>query len=235
LDYDAFGGVLVFDSTYRVNRYNLPFVPFVGVNHHRSTTVFGCATLSDETTRSYILLLQTFLLAMRQKHPKSLVTDGDNAMARAIYVVMPNAFHRLCNWQIEQNMIKHLRKQKLKDFKKFIYERMEPDEFEERWAAFRQQYGVSDEDAWFSRMYDLRGKWAAPYTKGGYFLQMSSNQRSESLNSGLHNHLDRLMSLVDLLEGTPSIFSHVSGGMKPRRMPKLHSRYLSLNYPITRF
>ena len=38
------------------------------------------------------------------------------------------------------------------------------------------------------------------YTKGGYFLRMRSNQRSESLNSGLHNHLDRKMSIVDLLE-----------------------------------
>jgi len=85
LDYDAFGGVLIFDSTYRVNRYNLPFVPFVGVNHHRSTTVFACSLLSDETTSSYIWLLKTFLLAMHQKQPRSLITDGDYAMARAIF------------------------------------------------------------------------------------------------------------------------------------------------------
>ena len=34
IDYGVFGDVVVFDSTYRVNRYNLPFVPFIGVNHH---------------------------------------------------------------------------------------------------------------------------------------------------------------------------------------------------------
>jgi zinc finger SWIM domain-containing protein 3 len=200
LDYDAFGGVLIFDSTYRVNRYNLPFVPFVGVNHHRSTTVFACAVLSDETTSSYVWLLETFLMAMRQKHPRSLITDGDYAMARAIFVVMPDAFHRLCSWHIEQNMIKHLRKEKLKDFRQFIYMRMEVDEFERRWAEYKQKHGVSEKDSWFNRMYDLREKWSAAYTKGGYFLRMRSNQRSESLNSGLHNHLDRHMSMVDLLE-----------------------------------
>jgi zinc finger SWIM domain-containing protein 3 len=200
LDYKAFGGVLIFDSTYRVNRYNLPFVPFVGVNHHRSTTVFACAVVSDETTSSYIWLLQTFLLAMRQKHPRSLITDGDHAMARAIYVVMPNSFHRLCSWHIEQNMIRHLRKEKLKDFRQFIYMRMEVDEFERRWAEYMQKYGFSEKDTWLCRMYDLREKWSAAYTKGGYFLRMRSNQRSESLNSGLHNHLDRNMSMVDLLE-----------------------------------
>lgn len=200
----------------------------VGLNHHRSTIVFSCSVLSDETTKTYIWLLQTFLLAMRQKYPRSLITDGDNAMARAIFVVMPDAFHRLCSWHIEQNMIKHLRKQKLKDFKTFIYQRMEPDEFEERWAAFIQQYGVSEQDAWFSRMYALREKWAAAYTKGGYFLRMSSNQRSESLNSGLHNHLDRLMSLVDLLEHSQYFLSRVR-----RNEAELDAR-ASQSVPFTR-
>jgi hypothetical protein len=31
LDYGVFGDVVVFDSTYKVNKYNLPFVPFIGV------------------------------------------------------------------------------------------------------------------------------------------------------------------------------------------------------------
>lgn len=53
IDYDVFGDVVVFDSTYRVNRYNLPFVPFIGVNHHRSTVVFGCGVVSDESIGSY--------------------------------------------------------------------------------------------------------------------------------------------------------------------------------------
>uniref|UniRef100_J3NAK1 SWIM-type domain-containing protein n=1 Tax=Oryza brachyantha TaxID=4533 RepID=J3NAK1_ORYBR len=48
IDYDAFGEVVVFDSTYRVNKYNLPFIPFVGVNHHGSTIIFACAIVSDE-------------------------------------------------------------------------------------------------------------------------------------------------------------------------------------------
>ncbi|KAG8070047.1 hypothetical protein GUJ93_ZPchr0006g42218 [Zizania palustris] len=30
IDYDAFGDVVVFDSTYRMNKYNLSFIPFVG-------------------------------------------------------------------------------------------------------------------------------------------------------------------------------------------------------------
>lgn len=52
-DYQDFGDVVVFDNTYKMNRYGMPFVPFVGVNHHRRTTVFGCAILTDETEDTY--------------------------------------------------------------------------------------------------------------------------------------------------------------------------------------
>ena len=64
IDYVAFGGVVVFDSTYRSNRYRLPFVPFVGLNHHRSTVLYGIGLVSDETVESYQWLLTVFLEAM---------------------------------------------------------------------------------------------------------------------------------------------------------------------------
>ena len=34
VDYDCFRDVVVFDTTYRTNKYNLICAPFVGVNHH---------------------------------------------------------------------------------------------------------------------------------------------------------------------------------------------------------
>jgi zinc finger SWIM domain-containing protein 3 len=202
MEYDAFGGVVVFDSTYRVNKYNLPFVPFIGVNHHRSTTVFGFGIVSDEKTKSYVWLLEAFLESAQQNHPRSVITDGDHAMARAISKVFPNADHRLCSWHIEQNMIRHLRKTKLSDFRKFVYYYRNVDEFESRWADFLEEYEISEKDAWINRMYELRKKWSRAYTKDRYFLGMQSNQRSESLNSRIHKNLDRRMSLADLLEHT---------------------------------
>jgi zinc finger SWIM domain-containing protein 3 len=47
-------------------------------------------------------------------------------------------------------------------------------------------------------MYRKRRLWAASYLSGGYWLGMKSNQRSESLNSCLHLHLDGEMTLVDM-------------------------------------
>jgi hypothetical protein len=54
MDYGAFGDVVIFDSTYGVNWYNLPFMPFIGVNHHQGTVVFACGVISDETIGSYV-------------------------------------------------------------------------------------------------------------------------------------------------------------------------------------
>ena len=87
LDYEAFGDVVVFDSTYRTNKYNLPFVPFVGLNHHRSTVIFGCGIISHETTEAYEWLLRTFSAAMAQKHPISVIRGPCNAESNQGYMV----------------------------------------------------------------------------------------------------------------------------------------------------
>ncbi|XP_020271473.1 protein FAR1-RELATED SEQUENCE 5-like [Asparagus officinalis] len=46
--YLQFSDVIVFDVTYRTNKFGLPFAPFTGVNHHRQSTLLGCALLADE-------------------------------------------------------------------------------------------------------------------------------------------------------------------------------------------
>jgi len=43
---------VVFDTTYKVNSYDMPFGIFVGVNNHGKTILFGCALLQIETTRA---------------------------------------------------------------------------------------------------------------------------------------------------------------------------------------
>lgn len=43
-----FGDVVTFDTTYLVNRYDMPFAPFVGVNHHGQSILLGCGLISHE-------------------------------------------------------------------------------------------------------------------------------------------------------------------------------------------
>ena len=78
-------------------------MPIVGVNHHHQTIVFAVAILADETTDTFEWVLRSFLEAMCNKTPNSVVTDGDRAMQRAIRTVIPNARHKLCTWHISRN------------------------------------------------------------------------------------------------------------------------------------
>ncbi|KAK2658176.1 hypothetical protein Ddye_004709 [Dipteronia dyeriana] len=103
-DYGCFGDVLAFDATYKTNVYRRPLVMLVGVNHHKSTTIFGFGLLGDETVETYTWLLRTFLVTMHEKMPQSVVTDGDKAMHKAIKTVMPNFVRRLCCWHLERNV-----------------------------------------------------------------------------------------------------------------------------------
>ena len=93
------------------------------MNHHQSTVIFGCGIISHENIESYVWLLSTFSEAMIQKHPISVITDGDLAMQRAIRLVWPNSSHRLCIWHIEQNIVRNLKNDVVKDeFRSFIYD-----------------------------------------------------------------------------------------------------------------
>ncbi|XP_063939804.1 protein FAR1-RELATED SEQUENCE 5-like [Daucus carota subsp. sativus] len=57
--YKNFGDVVVFDSTYRTNRYCMPFVPFTGVNHHYQSILFGFVLIRNETEESYLWVFKS--------------------------------------------------------------------------------------------------------------------------------------------------------------------------------
>ena len=108
IDYDCFGDVVVFDTTYRTNKYNLVYTPFVGINHHWNNLMFGCAFLLDETTTSFEWIFSIFLELMGNKPLKTIVTDQDQAMTNVIDKVMPNTYCCLCLWHISKNVVCHL-------------------------------------------------------------------------------------------------------------------------------
>ncbi|CAN0859354.1 Protein FAR1-RELATED SEQUENCE 5 [Linum grandiflorum] len=99
-DYACFGELLLFDTTYKKNQYNLPLVIFAGINHHFASCVFGSALLTKEDEASYLWVLETLSTAMGNKTPNAILTDGDLAMFKAIKIVFPYATHRLCSWHL---------------------------------------------------------------------------------------------------------------------------------------
>ncbi len=97
-DYEDFGDVVCFDTTYRKLDDGRPFGLLVGVNNHKKTTVFGAALLYDESADSFVWLFNTFLNVMSGKKPKTILTDEDAAMAKAIKLVFKGTHHQICVW-----------------------------------------------------------------------------------------------------------------------------------------
>ncbi|KAG0453637.1 hypothetical protein HPP92_024941 [Vanilla planifolia] len=51
-----FGDVVSVDSTCLMEKYDLPLVAFIGMNHHGQAVLLGCGLLSDETFETYVWL-----------------------------------------------------------------------------------------------------------------------------------------------------------------------------------
>jgi MULE transposase domain len=114
IDYSHFGDVVIFDSTYKLNRYNMIVVPFLGCSHHRSTIIFACGIVSREDMNSYLWLLKSLLEAMYQVRPESIITDGDLAMCETIKSILQGTKHWTCAWHMSEKAKKHLRGSKLR-------------------------------------------------------------------------------------------------------------------------
>lgn len=78
--YQDFGDVVSFDTTYVSNRYKMPFAPFIGVNHHGQSILFGCALLGREETQNFVWLFKAWLTCMSGKAPKAILTDQCKAI-----------------------------------------------------------------------------------------------------------------------------------------------------------
>ncbi|XP_058073135.1 protein FAR1-RELATED SEQUENCE 5-like [Magnolia sinica] len=194
MDYGIFGDVVCFDTTYRVNSYGRPFAPFIGVNHHKQTIIFGAALLYDETIESFKWLFQTFLSAMSGKQPITILTDQDAAMANAIASVMPESYHRLCIWHIYQNAAKHLNhlfkgsKGFEIDFGKCVYDCEREEDFMTAWNVMLEKYDLV-QNKWLHDLFKVREKWTLVYGRNTFCADMKSTQRSESMNSLLKKYL----------------------------------------------
>ena len=87
----------------------MPFAPFVGVNYHGQTILFGCGLLSRENIETHIWLLKTWLECMSGKAPKTIIIYQCMAIQIAIRPVFPNSHHRLCLWHIMKKIPKKFR------------------------------------------------------------------------------------------------------------------------------
>ncbi|XP_074323452.1 protein FAR1-RELATED SEQUENCE 5-like [Apium graveolens] len=188
--YKNFGNVVTFDSTFRTNRYCMPFIPITGVNHHYQNILFGFALVRDETKTSYKWVLRTWLEVVDNKPPRIIRTDQDIALGNAIVEVipMPQTKHTYCTWHISSKFLEKLSYLYTNypdfetEFNACVYKSLTPTKFEGRWEQLAEKHDLEDH-AWLNDMYAIRTQWIGAYTKQRFSAGMTKTSRSDSINS----------------------------------------------------
>ncbi|OMO86021.1 Cytochrome P450 [Corchorus capsularis] len=195
LDYTFFGDVVCLDTSCRTNKEYMPFVQFLGVNHHNKVIIFAAALLYDDTVESLKWLFHTFLEAMSGKKPKVILTDQDATVVEAINSVLSETSHCVCVWQMHQKALKHLghvledSSAFDNDFRSCIYDHEDEDSFIHAWEAMLVKYNLKQNE-WLRWMYREREKWAVVYGRNTYFIDMKHSHLGESLSNELRVYLN---------------------------------------------
>ncbi|XP_074342213.1 protein FAR1-RELATED SEQUENCE 5-like [Apium graveolens] len=205
--YKNFGDVVTFDSTYRTNRYDMPFIPITGVNHHYQNILFGFALTRDEKETTYRWVLKTWLKAVDNKPPITIITDQDIALSNAISEVMPNTNHTYCTWHISSKFPEKLStlytqySEFKTDFNACIYKSLSPTEFEGRWEDLKEKYDLENHN-WLNDMYAIRRQWVFAFTKQHFAAGMTTTSRSESMNSFFDEYVKASTGLKEFIENS---------------------------------
>lgn len=198
--YNNFGEAVTFDTTYKKNKYMMPFVTFSGINHHLQPVIFGCALLIDETEFSFIWLFETWLAAMGGRAPISLTSDQNRAMASAIAKVFPNTRHRFCKWLILSRT-----KQKLahayaahpnlrEELEKCVVESKTIRSFETTWVGIIDKYDLR-KNPWLQALFNIRNLWIPLYLADTFFADLSPLQKLETVNDLYKKYFNTKTSL----------------------------------------
>lgn len=231
--YEKYGDVVSFDTTYFTNRYNLPFAPFVGISGHGNTIVFGCAFLHDETSETFKWLFRTFLKAMSQKEPKTIITDQDGAMRSAIAQVFQNAKHRNCFFHIVKkafNLSGNLFKAKeglYDEYEDIINNSVTEEEFEYLWQEMIDSFEVQHIN-FLKHMWSIRKRFIPVYFKGDFCPFIKSTALSEGTNSRFKNNVGPQYSItnfmieyervMDTIQNLEQFDDHISRTKKPSKL-----------------
>ncbi|GMI92369.1 CHLOROPLAST DIVISION MUTANT 25, FAR1-related sequence 4 [Hibiscus trionum] len=204
-DFSNFGDVVSFDTTYFTNKYKIPLVLFIGVNHHIQPTLLGCALIADDTVYSFLWLMQTWFIAMGERAPQVMLTDQNNAIKAAVAAVFPSTRHCFCLWHVLEKLTRHLEYLSLwhdslmLKLDKCIYRSWTEEQFEKRWWKMVDKFHLR-EMQWVQSLYEDRKQWVPVFMRDVSFAGLSTALRSDSLSSSFDKYVHAETSVREFIE-----------------------------------
>ncbi|XP_012454711.1 protein FAR1-RELATED SEQUENCE 11 isoform X2 [Gossypium raimondii] len=236
--YVSFGDAVVFDTTHRLDAYDMLLGVWVGVDNHGMTTFFGCVLLRDENIQSFSWGLKTFLGFMKGKAPQTLLTDQNMWLKEAIAIEMPETKHAFSICHIISKFsdwFSVLLGSRYDDWKSDFYrlyslELLE--EFEEEWREMIDKYGLHDNKHIIS-LYALRTFWALPFLRPYFFAGLTSLCQSETTTTFIQRILSAQSRLDRFVEQVAEVVEfNDRAGSKQKQPRKSQKVCLKTGSPI---
>ena len=205
------GEVIILDATYKTNRYSMPLAVLSGTTNLKTGFRAGMCFMKGETARDYEWLFRTSLELFKHLDiplPIVWITDGDTQIHTGLITVVPDAWHALCVWHIEQNVATNCKKffntneawqeffghkkgekedHKVGEFQRLIHASNEAD-FDLRWQELQTKYDAIDEGICSYLTDELipkKQQWSKAWTD----TKLHFNNHTTSLGEGGHAHL----------------------------------------------
>lgn len=202
--YGYFCDTIAIDTTCLANKFEIPLMSFVGVNHHGQSILLGCGFLGHESVESFIWMLRAWLKCMLEKPPQVVITDQCKPLQTAVSEVIPKARHCYCLWYIMQRVPEKLGGLKgyetiKRQLNKAVYNSLKIAEFETSWADMIKRHGLGD-NKWLQTLYEERRLWVPVYLKDIFFAGMIPIQENEGLTAFFDGYVHKHTSFKEFVD-----------------------------------
>ncbi|KAI3774478.1 hypothetical protein L1987_49034 [Smallanthus sonchifolius] len=201
----AYEFYMVFDTTHRLNAFDMPLGIWVGMNNYGMPCFFGCALLREENLKSYSWALKAFLGFMNGKVPQTILTDQTLCVREAIAMEMPSAIHAYCIWLIIAkfpswfNAVLGERYNEWKSEFYRLYNVESIEDFEMGWRDMVNSFGLHT-NRHINTLFGSRTLWALPYLRSHFFAGMTTTAHSKAINAFIQRFLSAQSRLAHFIE-----------------------------------
>ncbi|VFQ68279.1 unnamed protein product [Cuscuta campestris] len=212
--YKVFGDAIVFETIYHTYKCEMLLALFIGVDNHKRNILFGCALIMDKQQETFEWLFRTWLKAMEEKEPVSMITNQDSVVCNAVKVVFPNVRHRLCIWHILKNFPENLPvvDNKYKEFKRelkvLIQTSLSRAHYDEQWLEMINKYGLQGNE-WLQNLFHIREEWVPVFTVDTFFAGMQASQLVKTVNSLFSSKMNWGSSLLEFIQEYDILMEHL--------------------------
>jgi len=196
-NYSKYGDVVLFDTTFKTNRFRMPLGIFVGMSAYGKNIFYGMVIIHDESFESFQWTFKQFL-ACHKTEPETFICDEDSSIIKAAKDVFRKSKINICEWHKEGNFKKNLSHLKKSEETKDVLQQMialitSTGDFETKFNKIIEQLQKTNQIKALEYV-NLQNKnkhlWARQFTEVAFTLNIHTTSRSESTNSTLKGILN---------------------------------------------